>query len=162
MSTNTGNHTITPTNKETLLGGHIEQELGWKEHILNNEKSLVRQLTTRINGLSLICKRAKFKTRLTVGNAIVISKLCCLIQLWGGTHDYILKALQVTMNKAARLITQQSWFTPTANILKQCNWLSVKQLIAYHTLLSVYNIVTTQKPTYLHEKMCSVNKHNKR
>ena len=25
VSINTGNHTITPTNKETLLGGHIEQ-----------------------------------------------------------------------------------------------------------------------------------------
>ena len=129
---------------------------------MSNEKSFKKQLTTRIYGLSLVSKSANFKTKLMVGNAIVISKISYLIQLWGGTHDYLIKALQVTMNRAARLITGQSWFTPTTVLLRKCQWLSVKQLVAYHTLLTVHSTINTQKPAYLHNKMCPVTEQHTR
>ena len=84
-----GSESITPSTNETLLGGHLDQDLKWKDHILSNKKSLVKQLTTRLNGLSLVLKRARFKTRIMVANAVINSKLCYLIQLWGGTQDYL-------------------------------------------------------------------------
>jgi hypothetical protein len=73
----------------------------WKEHLIGNEQSLARQLTSRINGLLKVCARAPLPTRLMVANGIFMSKLCYLIQLWGSADKYLIKALQVLQNKAA-------------------------------------------------------------
>ena len=51
-----GTFIITPTENETLLGGHIHQSLKWNQHILDNKASMTRQLTSRINGLKRIPK----------------------------------------------------------------------------------------------------------
>ena len=66
---------ILPSMTEKLLGGHISQDLKWKQHILDSENSLVRQLTCRIDGLAIMSSRATFMTRLMVANEIVMSKL---------------------------------------------------------------------------------------
>ena len=71
-----GQHTITNSTLEKLLGGIISQDLKWKEHISGSDQSMTRQLTSRINGLSMIASRASFSTRLMVANGIVMSKLC--------------------------------------------------------------------------------------
>ena len=44
-------HIIHPSRTERLLGGHISEDLKWREHVLCSDQSLVRQLTSRINGL---------------------------------------------------------------------------------------------------------------
>ena len=100
-----GPHTILSSSTEKLLGCQISQDLKWNKHILEGEESLVKQITSRINGLCMLSSRASFQTRLMVANGIVVSKLCYLIQLWGGCEDYLLKPLQVLQNRAARLVT---------------------------------------------------------
>ena len=39
-------------------------------------------------------------------------------------------------------------------LLNQCGWLSIKQLVEYHSLLLVYKIKSDSKPEYLHQKLC--------
>ena len=148
-----GPHTVVPTRSEKLLGANICEDLKWKEHLLSNDQSLVRQLTSRINGLSIVCSRATFRTRLQVANGIFISKLCYLIQLWGGSAYYLLNALQILQNRAARAVTRKSWFTPVRRLLADCKWLSVKQLVFFHSVLTTHKIVTTGAPLYLHNVM---------
>ena len=95
-------------------------------------------------------------------NAIFMSKLSYLIQLWGGACGFLLSALQVTQNRAARGVTKLNWFTPTRILMKQCNWLSVKQLVFYHTILTTHKIVMNGRPGYLYDKMCREHSHNTR
>ena len=144
-----GEHTIRPTRTEKLLGGNISEDLKWREHLLDNEQSLVRQLTSRINGLVKISHCASFSTRLMVANGIFVSQLCYLIQLWGGAEGYLLSSLQVLQNRAARAVTGKSWFTPTRQLLKQCRWLSVRQLVFYQTVLQVHKVLVSGKPDHL-------------
>ena len=63
---------------------------------------------------------------------------------------------------AARAVTKLSWYTPTRMLLKQCNWLSVRQLAHYHTVLTTHKLVLTETPKYLHEKVCTTNSYNTR
>ena len=105
------------------------------------------------DGLLLVAARAPFSTRLSVANGIFNSKLCYLVQLWGGAEGYLLHSLQVIQNRAARAVTMMSWFTPSRILLKKCGWLSVKQLVFYHRVLTAHKIVQTQAPMYLHQKM---------
>ena len=115
-----------------MLGGIIHQNLKWTEHIQDNEESLMKCLTKRLYGLYQICKVANFKTRKMVAEGIFMSKLIYLMPLWGGCELYLIRSLQVIQNKAARAVTKSGWYTSTKDLLQQCGWLSVNQLIAYH------------------------------
>ena len=81
------------------------------------------------------------------------SVLTYLIPLWGNSENYLLKALQVVQNKAARCVTKLSWYTSTRQLLKQCGWMSIKQLIFYHTVLTISRILKSGKPVYLRSKL---------
>ena len=145
-------HTIRPSKQEKLLGCIVSDNLKWRHHILENEQSMVRQLTSRVNGLSMITLKADFKTKLMVANGLVISKVCYLIQLWGGCEGYLLKVLQVQVNKAARCVTGLSGFTSTKKLMDKCGWLTVKQLVVYQTTILVHKTLQTRRPLYLHTR----------
>ena len=157
-----GQYTILPSSSEKLIGGQISQDLKWKHHLQDSDQSLVRQLTSRINGLCLISSRAIFATRLMGANGVVISKLCYLIQLWGGAEAYLLKSLQVLQNRAARAVTGCNCFTSTRTLLKKCNWLSVQQLIFYQSVILAHKIVTSGSPLYLAQKMSTYHPYRTR
>ena len=157
-----GNYPVTPAPTAKLLGGIVSEDAKWRKHILGDEKSLIGQLTSRINGLSMITPRATFATRLMVANGIVISKLCYLIQLWGGCEDYLIKALQVVQTRAARTVCKQNWFTPTHVLLTRCRWLSVRQLVFYQTAIMTFKIMKTGAPAYLGDRMRTAFPYNTR
>ena len=56
-----GPHTILPSSTEKLLGCQISQDLKWNKHILEGEESLVKQITSCINGLCMLSSRASFQ-----------------------------------------------------------------------------------------------------
>ena len=63
------------------------------------------------------------------------------------------RCLQVLQNKVARLKTGLDYDTPTENLLAKSNELSVHQLIAYHTILSLYKTLENKKPAYIYNKL---------
>jgi hypothetical protein len=145
-----------------LLGANICEDLKWREHLLSNEQSVVSQLTSRINGLLKVCARATPTNRLKVANGIFISKLCYLIELWGGCESYLLTSLHVLQNRAARAVTRKSWFTATRLLLEECKWLSVRQLVFYHSVLSTHKVVMSGKHLYLYQAMSTAHPLNTR
>ena len=68
-------------------------------------------------------------------------------------EGYILKALQVLQNRAARAVTHKSWFTPTRRLLADCSWMSVRQLVFFHAVVSTHKIVSSGTPHYLYKMM---------
>ena len=111
LSLNTGNEIISTSKSEKLLGGLINQNLKWTDHILLNEESLLKKLGTRLNALKQMAKVADFKTRKMLANGLFMSKLVYLMPLWGGCDKFLIKALQIVQNKAART-TKLGIFTP--------------------------------------------------
>ena len=157
-----GPYIIKPTESEKLLGGHLHQTMQWNHHIRDHSKSIVKQLTTRINGLKRIAKNATFKTRLLVANGAVMSKLVYLISVWGGAQQYLLKVLQVQQLTAARAVCGfYSRFWSKRKLLDRVGWLSVRQLIFFHTVLQAHKIIISGKPASLHESI-STHQNQKR
>ena len=108
-----GRFTIKPAKTAELLGCELSDDLKWRHHIRDSDQSLLKQLNSRVNGLSIVSSRADLETRLMVANGLVMSKLCYLIQLWGGCEGYLLHSLQVLQNRAARSVTGWPRFTST-------------------------------------------------
>jgi hypothetical protein len=88
-----------------------------------------------------------------IANGIVISRIIYVIQVWGGTNEYLLKMLQVLQNKAARFVTKLDIFTSHKKLLQQCGWLSVKQLVEYHSLVLIFKTKLEEKPAFLNKTL---------
>ena len=153
---------IKPIRTEKLLGIIIQNDLKWNEYLLHSEKSLIKQLTSRLNALKIITKVASFKVRLMIANGIFCSKLIFQISLWGGTEEYLLEALQVIQNKAARSVCKGDKYTAVVDLLRQCGWLSVKQLIFFHSVVLVYKTILTTYPKYIYDKLSTQFPYNTR
>ena len=72
VSLQAGDHTVEHKKTEKLLGANICEDLKWREHLLSNEQSVVRQLTSRINGLLKVAARATPTTRLKVAKFVTL------------------------------------------------------------------------------------------
>ena len=77
-------------------------------------------------------------TRKMIANGIVMSYLTYLIPLYGGCPEYLLTALQVLQNRAARHVTKSSWATSSSAMLLQVGWLNVRQMIVFHSLVLLF------------------------
>ena len=88
-----------------------------------------------------------------IANGIFMSKLIYLMPVWAGCEDYLTKALQVIQNKVARSVTKRNIFTPTKTLMKECGWLTVKQLMVYHSLVQMQKTIQSQTPEYLYTRV---------
>ena len=50
-------------------------------------------------------------------------------------------------------VTKLSYLTPTKVLLKTCGWLSVRKLMAYHSLVLMHKTLVHQPPNYLYDKV---------
>ena len=110
----------------------------------------------------LLSGLASFKTRLMVANGIFCSKLIYQICLWGGCEAYLLNSLQIIQNKAARCVTRRGIYTPVSELLRQCGWLSVRQLVYYHSVMLIYKTLKTGLPRYIYNKLATDFPYNTR
>ena len=111
-------------------------------------------MTSRIAGLRKVCENGSFKTRLMVANRAVMSNLGYLITLWGGASESLLRAVQVQQLVAARLVVGYGcWRWSRKKLLTRVGWLSVKQLVFYHTVLQVFKTLQSGVPRALYLAM---------
>ena len=153
ITLDTGQEIIEPVEHEKLLGCHISNDFKFKNHIRENEKSMMNILSSRINALRKISHIATFKTRKMIAEGIIISNIIYVITVYGSCCEYLKTGLQIVQNTAARCVTGLGWRTPVQVLLKQCGWLSVRQMIMYHSLVLVHKVKEEGKPCYLADKL---------
>ena len=149
----TGQEIIEPVQHERLLGAEISNNFKFNVHIRDGEKSMMNILTSRTNALRKIACISSFKTRKMIAEGIIMSNIMYIITVYGSCSEYLKDSLQVVQNTAARCVTGLAWNTSVAVLLLQCGWLSVRQLILFHSMVMVFKIKQESKPRYLHTKV---------
>ena len=82
-----------------------------------------------------------------VANGVIMSKVVYLITVWGGAQQYLLKGLQVQQLTAARTVCgfySRGW--SKKKLLDKLSWMSIRQLIYYHTVLQAHKTIVSTKP----------------
>ena len=128
-----------------MLGIRIVNNLEWKEQV----EELVSKLKTRLGGLAKLKNIMGFANRKSIVEGVFNSVLCYCLPLFGGCNDCEIKTLQVQQNKAAQIALSLPPRSQRNTMYDKLNWLTVSQLIVYHTLLSVHRIRQTEEPEYL-------------
>ena len=91
-----------------------------------------------------------------MANGIVMSKLVYLITVWGGAQQYLINALQVQQLAAARAVVgPRCWRWSKAKLLNSIGWLSVRQLVFFHTFLQTHKTIQTGVPKPLYHAFLS-------
>ena len=131
--------------KEFLLGCHIQADLKWHSQI----SSLMSKLETRLLGLTRIKHVCPYGVRKIITEGIFNSVLVYCLPLYGGLGDGELKNLQVLQNKAAQVATLSPPRAERKIMFDTLGWLSVNQLIFYHTVISIFKMRSFNEPENL-------------
>ena len=82
--------------------------------------------------------------------------LTYLITLWGGAQKYLLAAIQVQQLTTARAVCGYGcWGWSKRKLLDRVGWLSVSQLVFYHTVLQAHKTLQTGVPKSLYQSLSS-------
>ena len=92
-----------------------------------------------------------------------MSNMVYLITLWGGAQQYLLKALLVQQLTAARTVCGfHCYGWSKKKLLDRVGWLSVRQLIFFHTVLQAHKTISTGVPRPLHASISTQHPCNTR
>ena len=139
---------------ETLLGCQIEPSLKWHKQV----EELLSKLRSRLTALQNLRNIIPYHLRKRITEGIFTSVLAYCLPVFGGCDKFEMEALQVMQNRAARLVTHSEMRTSRQVIFSQVGWLTVNQLVFYHSALSTYRIRHSQEPEYLNTIMSKDNR----
>ena len=141
-------------NVETFLGVQVEPGLKWHKQV----EGLLAKLKKRLTGLAHMRNILPYNLRKRVTEGIFTSVMVYCLPLFGGCDKFELEALQIMQNKAARLVTHAHQRTSRREIFSQLDWLTVHQLVFYHSALSTFRIRSSTEPEYLNHIMSKDNR----
>ena len=130
---------------ETLLGIEIEPTLKWHKQV----EALLAKLNMRLTGLVHLRNILPYELRERITEGMFTSVLVYCLPVFGGCDKSELESLQIMQNKAARLVTHAPQRSSRREIFNQLNWLTVNQLIFYHSALSTFRIRGSNEPENL-------------
>ena len=179
LSVNICGEAKSETSSEKLLGVVVNNTCTFKHHLYGDTENqgLLKQLSSRVGMLKRLRKHMPITRLRTVMEGLFSSKLSYGITVWGriwnipGSLDVDastraspsitkddLRKIQVLQNKCLRIVTNSDYRTPTSELLKKTNMLSVHQQMAQLSLSQVYSIYSTKLPAYHYQRLFSNNK----
>ena len=135
------------SNSMKILGLEISHDLNWKYFLNDSKQSLLKQLRTRINALSILKRTTPDNQMKMYADGIFSSKLFYGAEIWGGAPGYIIKKIKHLQLDAARLVNGPKatrWSATT--LLKSVNWLSIDNIAKLTSAKLTQKILTTSQP----------------
>ena len=146
-----------PEKSEVLLGCVIDADLEWHGQV----KELLIKLKKRLAGLAHVKFVLPYHLRKIVSEGLFNSILGYCLPLYGACNISEIHDIQVLQNKAAQLVTHSPPRAVRNPMFDKLGWLTVNQLIRYHTLLAIFRIRMTGEPEYFAESICNENRNGK-
>ena len=138
---------------ESLLGIKVQNDLKWSSHI----DTLCAKLRVRLAGLTKLRMAMSLRSKKMIIQGVFQSVLSYCLPLFGGCSVIELNMLQGLQNKAARIALNFPSRSNRNAIYDTLGWLTVRQLMVYFSLLTIYRIRASKQPEYLAEKLLNEN-----
>ena len=144
---------VVAVREAVLLGGTIQENTFWQAHLTTGEQALLPKVRQKLGLLKYICKTMSIAGKKTLANGLLLSRLCYLISIWGGTQNKYLKLAQVVLNNIARWVLNRGKRAKTMNLMKEINWLTIKEMTTYYSLIAMWKTIWLKAPEYLQKKI---------
>ena len=93
------------------------------------------------------------KSRILFFNSYILPIFDYCSNVWGNLNDEGIQRITKLQKRAARIILDAPFLTPTRKLFENLNWLSFCDRISYNKLVLVYKILHDKTPNYL-KKLC--------
>ena len=131
--------------KTKYLGVQIDCNLDWKEQIKAVSTKVSRAIGFLKHAKSFL-PMASLKTLYT-GIVEPHFRYCCSV--WGCAGSTDINQLQKLQNRAARIITNSSFDTPSRPLITELGWKTVEELIGNESKTMVFKSLNDLAPQYL-------------
>ena len=142
---------------EVLLGVHIQADLKWSCQV----ESLIGRLKIRLAAIEKLRFSVSYHFRKILVDGLFNSVLCYCLPVFGGSTNGEIEKLQVLQNRAAQLALNVPPRTHRVDMFERLGWMTVQQLIAYHTLIVILRVRLKGAPEHLAEQLTRENRQGK-
>ena len=129
--------------------GIIDRKLKWDDHIDYTESNIARKIEFMFRSCKYVNKRHKLTIYRSIIGPYFVYSLTILFTL----NNAQMWTFHIQQNKIMRIIVNNGYDTPVAEMIGSLDWLNVKQLITYHTLKFISKLRLGQLPSYLYERI---------
>jgi hypothetical protein len=139
------NENIQNVNIQKLLGIYLD----WKNQI----DYICKNISSRLFLFAKIKQYLDQKCNILFFNSYIlpIFDFCCIV--WGNCSEEGIQRITKLQKRAARIILDAPFFTPTQQLFDSLNWLPFREKNSYHKLILAYTILNNKAPDY-HKKLC--------
>ena len=136
---------IKQTSEHKLLGIHIDDKLTWTTQInhlcsaILSKISLLKQLSTYVTKDIL----KKFY------QGYILPLIDYGSVTWGSTSSCNLERLSKLQKRAARIILQAEYNTPSKDMFHELGWLSIRERLKYNKAVLTYKALNNLTPEYI-------------
>ena len=140
------------------LGVVIDEELNWSKHV-----DKVTKTTQRNVG---VIKRAKTylpqSSLKLLYNSLVMPHFDYCSPVWSNRYQSQTNQLFKVQKRAARLIMNQSYETPSVSLFKSLKWMTLEERFEFNRVLMIYKCLHNLAPPYLSTELvnpCQIHEH---
>lgn len=158
LNINIDNTSISAVNKQKLLGIYIDEHLTWNQHIdylcstISSRISLLKQLSNYVpNNIQKIYYQGYILPLIDYGSVI-----------WGSTFNNNIERLNKLQKRAARIILNAEFTTPSAEMYKELGWLSVAFRLKYNKAVLTYKALNKLTPSYISDLLKPMSQTDRR
>jgi hypothetical protein len=136
---------IPSVNKTKLLGVHIDNNITWKEQITHVHNQIVKNLylLKKIKAYLTINDRKLFY------NSYLLPHFDYCSIIWGNCSKHLLFDIIKLQKRAARLILDKDYTTPSKELFKQLQWMPLEDRMSYHRSVQVFKCINGLCPENL-------------
>ena len=143
---------VTTQENATSLAGILQGNLQWRAQLETGENAILPLLRKKLGAMKHVAKHVPREGKLLLANGLIIGKLNYLLVLLGGTNYKHLRKIQVLCINTVRYITGANRRAKTLDLVKSVNWLTVKEMVKFYTLIAAWTIVWQDTPKLMADK----------
>ena len=141
--------TVQASVSENCLVGDPAKQYAMASHVINWTRSTTTSTQEKAGYVKIPGNKIPRQGKLLLANGLIIGKLNYLLTIYGGTQEKYLQKLQVIQNNTDCFITGAVRRTSTLSLMKSVNWLTIKDMVAYHTLIAGWKVIKLSTPHHL-------------
>ena len=141
-------YTIRRVHVAKYLGIIIDDKMSWKDPI----DYISLKIKRNIGMMKRVRRDVSTECLISLYRTLVEPYIRYCNTTWGGCNASLLDTLQTLQNRAARVIANVKYEnTDHAKLLKDLDWLNVRELIEFDTASLMYKIENDLAPTHMKE-----------
>ena len=145
---------IMPVKSQKLLCVYIDEHLNWTPHV----DHLCATISSRSSLLKQLAQYVLENIQKTSYQGYILSLIDYDSNTWGATSNTNVERLNKLQKRAARIILNADYITPSTAMFKRPEWMSINNRLKYNKAVFTYKAMYGLTPSYISDLLKPIAK----